>query len=1073
MASILLNDTELQFPNFTVVSASAGSGKTHTLTLKILQLLLSLNVPHNRLSNILAMTFTKNAAAEMRQRVLEYLKEAYHGNKNILAQLHSLVSMDEAKLRTRCGELIEMILQDYSAFQVQTIDSFIARVFRASALDFGFSPTLEIVLNNRTILDAAFEQFARELATDPFKQKLLEELTDILVENQNTSSRYIWNPFQKLSDEVRNLYNTLSAQSKDVLPPSQDTRQMNTLRMDILDTFHQLHKLVRESGLETTKNFENVVTVAHAGDVDKLIELKSVNKPLKAGKSNTEKEKTEEWNTRFAPVLEKFRTRTAEYVVQQAYHYYLPYIEAHKLFRGTIEQIMRRNSQISLSDVNRKLLAYISEEIVPQVYFYLGDAVFHYLIDEFQDTALVQWEAIKPLFAEALSKQGSLFVVGDTKQSIYAFRHADWRIMKNAMTNSVFPSAPTEVRELETNYRSFERVLDFNKTVFHSLVPSAIDGDAPHASGLSEFKQEVEEKNKKKGYVEIASFEKDDDQKQSRAKILEIIDNCCLRGYRRGDITILTPKNEHVVAISGWLNEAHIDFISHSSLDIRGRAIIGDIIALLRFFDSPIDDLAFTTFLLSKTFHRAHAADGGKLTQEEIHSFLLQAKRAEHPAPLYASFRLHYADIWKRYFDELFTVVGYLPMYDLLSEIYKQFRLFEIVPDEEGALAKLLDVMKNFEEAGQNNLKDFLAFAHDEGDDAEWNIAVPHGADAVSVMTIHKAKGLDNRVVIVLLVDSQLRSENLCIEEHDEGVRLVHITKDNASYDKSLEKLYTQHRFERTVDDLNKFYVAFTRAKEEMYVISVKSEYADEPSKFLPISGYEPTSKPDVEKQEQSTEQAVPMHHSSMRVPISNISSEKLALYERRRGDAVHDVLSQVAYVDPDIETLISSSINKIAGGWIQPLDEARMQSSIVEFLRLPKIAPFFAHVEGRKIMNEQEFVSPDGRLFRMDRIIVDADAVTVLDFKTGEDKDSYTDQIQGYVDILNNFFNGATSENFESSTEPHPNLPLKGEGIITLPLLGGDESGGSKHAKLFPGTRYTVHGVLAFVDRKKIRVVA
>ena len=438
MASILLNDTELQFPNFTIVSASAGSGKTHTLTLKLLQLLLSLNVPNNRLSNVLAMTFTKNAAAEMRQRVLEYLKKSYHGDKDILDQLCPLVSMDEAKLRTRCGDLIEIILQDYSAFQVQTIDSFMARVFRASALEFGFSPTLEIVTNNRTILDAAFEQFARELATDPSKQQLLEDLTDILVENQNTSSRYIWNPFQKLSDEVRNLYNTLSAQSKDVLPPYKNSRQATVIRGEILDTFHQLQTLVRNSGLEKTKNYENASAVANSGDVDKLIELKSVNKPLKAGKSKIEKEKVEEWNARLTPLQEKFNSLTAEYIVQQAYHYYLPYVEAHKLFRNTIEQIMRRNNQICLPDVNRTLLHYISEEIVPQVYFYLGDAIFHYLIDEFQDTAPVQWEAIKPLFTEALSKQGSLFVVGDTKQSIYAFRHADWRIMKSVMEKQCF-----------------------------------------------------------------------------------------------------------------------------------------------------------------------------------------------------------------------------------------------------------------------------------------------------------------------------------------------------------------------------------------------------------------------------------------------------------------------------------------------------------------------------------------------------------------------------------------------------------------------------------------------------------
>ncbi len=1025
MIPILRSDAELHLPNFTVVSASAGSGKTHTLTLKLLQLLLSQRIPNNRLNNVLAMTFTRNAAAEMRQRVLEYLKKAYHGDRDILRHLLALVSLGEERLRARCGELIDTILQDYSAFQVQTIDSFMARVFRASALEFGFSPTLEIKLNNRPLLDAAFEQFARELSADPSKQLLLEQLTDILVESQNTSARYIWNPFQRLSDEVRKLYNTLSAQTKEMLPFSDDGRQVNAVRQEILGAFNQLHMLVKKSGLEITKNFETVIEIAAAGDVDELIYRKSLyNIPVK--KSGITKVKAEEWSFRFAPMQEHILGLAAEYVVQQARNYYRPYVEAHRLFGSTIEQIMRRNNQVSLTDVNRSLLKYISEEIVPQVYFYLGDAIFHYLIDEFQDTSPVQWEALMPLFGEALSKNGSLFVVGDTKQSIYAFRHADWRIMKNVMTNNVFPSASPEVRELETNYRSFERILDFNKTVFHTIVPSALDGDAPCASGLSEFKQEVEEKNKKKGYVEVVSFEKDEEQEQERAKILEIVHDCHTRGYRYGDITILTPKNEHVVAVSGWLNGEHIPFISHSSLDIRGRAITDDIIALLRFLDSPIDDLAFATVLLSGTFHRALAADNVKLAQEELHSFLLQARRTEHPAPLYALFRLRYVDIWKQYFDELFRVVGYLPMYDLLSEIYKQFRLFEIAPEEEGALAKLLDVMNNFEEIGQNNLKDFLAFADDEADDADWNIAVPHGADAVSVMTIHKAKGLDNRVVIVLLVDSKLRSDNLFVEENADGVRLVHITQKNAAFDDTLQEIYNQHRIERAIDDLNKLYVAFTRAKEEMYVIGVKNEYSDEPSKFLPTSGYEPSVKPEVEKQKQSIEPAVPLYHSSVRVPVSNISSEKLALYERRRGDAIHDVLSQVEFADADVEMLISSSIKNVTGSWMQPADEERIKSSILEFLHSPEIAPFFVHIEGRKIMNEQEFVNPEGRLFRMDRIIVDKDTVTVLDFKTGDDKEGYTDQVQGYINILQNFYPGRT-----------------------------------------------VRGVLAFMDRKKLRVVA
>ncbi|RPI06595.1 MAG: hypothetical protein EHM64_02330, partial [Ignavibacteriae bacterium] len=586
MAPILLNDTELRFPDFTIVSASAGSGKTHTLTLKILQLLLSKKVPNNRLNNVLAMTFTRNAAAEMRQRVLEYLKKAFHGDNTILDQLSPLVSINRPDLRIRCGELLETILQDYSAFQVQTIDSFMARVFRASALEFGYSPSIEIVLNNAAILDAAFDQFARELATDPSKQKLLEELTDIYIESQNTSSKYIWDPYQKLSDEVRRLYNTLSAQSKDILTTVDGGHHVSTLRKELLDVFHELTGLVRNSGLEMSRYFENAVAAAQGGDVDKLIELKSVHKPVKTGKSKEEKEKTEEWSRRFLPLLDRFDELAGEYVVTQAYHFYRPSIEAHNLFRGTIDRMMRRSGQVQLPDVNRILRHFISEEIVPQVYFYLGDTISHYLIDEFQDTAPVQWETLKPLFAEALSKQGSLFVVGDTKQSIYAFRHADWRIMKSTMEDNVFPSAPPHVLELKTNYRSFEKILDFDKTVFHTVVPFVVDGEAPRASGLSTFEQNVNEINRNKGYVEVVSFEKDEAQEQQRAKILDIIRDCCeQRGYRYSDITILTPKNEHVVAVSGWLNSAHIRFVSHSSLDIRGRRVTGDILALLRFLD--------------------------------------------------------------------------------------------------------------------------------------------------------------------------------------------------------------------------------------------------------------------------------------------------------------------------------------------------------------------------------------------------------------------------------------------------------------------------------------------------------
>ena len=1006
MTSILPDDTGLKFPNFTVISASAGSGKTHTLTLKLLQLLLSRRVPNNSLKCILAMTFTKNAAAEMRKRVLEYLKKGYLGNGYIIQELMTIVPMEKDQLQLRCGEMIDAILKDYSTFQIQTIDSFMARIFRASALEFGFSPTVEVIVDNQYLLDEAFEQFTRNLSSDSTKRHLLEDLTDLLIDNQSLSSRFIWDPFHKISHEVRNLYNTLSSQSKELISLSHNKVTIDRIRREILDTFQKLNALVQKSGLEITENFKLVKDVAVREDVDDLIERKSLYAlPVKRSGSSKTKEKVKEWSSQFTPLQEKLSRLASDYVLESSKSYYYPYAEAHRFLRNTIGQIMHINNKVTLSYVNHVLLSYISEEIVPQVYYYLGDSVFHYLIDEFQDTSIIQWEALKPLLAEALSKRGSLFVVGDTKQSIYSFRHADWRIMKDVMATDTFPSAPTEVRELDTNYRSYERIHSFNKTVFHSLIPERMEGEAPHASGLSTFIQKVKEGNENKGYVEIVSFDNSGDNSPERNKILEIISDCRKRGYRYCDITILTPKNEHVVDISGWLNSEEIPFVSHSSLDIRGRKITGEIIALMRFLDSPIDDLAFSTILLSETFHRLMSATNKSLTETEIISFIIQDRKDNRKVSLYTSFRLRYHDIWKQCFEELFTVVGYLPLYDLVSEIYKHFRLFELAKEEESTLTRFLEVIKNFEEIEQNNLKDFLEFVDKEGDEADWNISIPHGIDAVSVMTIHKSKGLDNRVVIVLLEDTNLKSNNLFIDNQENGVQLLRVTQKYAELCENLKALYNQRLLNRSVDDLNKLYVAFTRAKEEMYIVSLKKPKASEPSKFLPTIGFEPSAKPEVSKIETRKELNAATYQSLVSKMVEAVSAEKLAFFERRRGEVIHEILARIEYVDQNIEEVISAITSEITETTSEYTSAVNMKTLILEFLRLPEINFYFTRIQDRIILNEQEFVANDGRLFRMDRVVIDTDTVTVLDYKTGEEKDTYSDQINGYFAILQDLY--------------------------------------------------------------------
>jgi RecB family exonuclease len=128
-------------------------------------------------------------------------------------------------------------------------------------------------------------------------------------------------------------------------------------------------------------------------------------------------------------------------------------------------------------------------------------------------------------------------------------------------------------------------------------------------------------------------------------------------------------------------------------------------------------------------------------------------------------------------------------------------------------------------------------------------------------------------------------------------------------------------------------------------------------------------------------------------------------VYERQRGDRIHAILSQIEYVDEHIENLLHVLIEQHAQNTAVEVDLYRLQNTLAGFLSSPEIMPWFTPQAGRTILNEQEFVSAEGGLFRMDRIVVDANTVTVIDFKTGDDKEGYTEQLQKYMNILKSYY--------------------------------------------------------------------
>src|SRR4030042_7082812 len=149
--SILEKDLAIPFPHFTLLKASAGSGKTYSLTERFVQFLLSGKIPQNRLRNILAITFSNNAAREMKERILSWLKDIYFKDPDKIKELSEIVSIKKEHLPDRAGAEIDEILKNYTEFQVKTIDSFMTSIYKASAINLGYSPDFDIVMAPESI----------------------------------------------------------------------------------------------------------------------------------------------------------------------------------------------------------------------------------------------------------------------------------------------------------------------------------------------------------------------------------------------------------------------------------------------------------------------------------------------------------------------------------------------------------------------------------------------------------------------------------------------------------------------------------------------------------------------------------------------------------------------------------------------------------------------------------------------------------------------------------------------------------------------------------------------------------
>ncbi len=692
----------------------------------------------------------------------------------------------------------------------------------------------------------------------------------------------------------------------------------------------------------------------------------------------------------------------AAYTACWARSFYQSSLALHAEMESTVESVKRTQGAVFIGDIGRSLAGFLSRDIVPDIYFRIGERVWHFLIDEFQDTSPLQWRTLFPLLENSLAMGGSLFAVGDTKQAIYGFRQADYRIMRSLEAASPFPSAEHLLLELGTNRRSRPRVLALAKAVFTCNAASAAEyREAAARSGLDTWTQEPLPGDDP-GYVEVEVLPRNDEEPPEREKLLAVMEELAARGYGWGDIALLASRNEHIVRATSWLNEKEIPFISFSSLDVRARRMAQEILGLLSFLDSPPDDLSFATFLLGDIFGRTLAARGRAEDMALMRDFLF---RSRNERPLYKSFQKAFPALWKECFAGLFRSAGYLPLYDLVSEVYIRFAVFARAGEQEATLAKLLETVKVFEGSGANSLRDFLTQAGADSD--EWSIDVPRGAQSVRAMTIHKAKGLGFPVVVLLLYGESSRGFTHTVWEEGGTRRLVKITRAVADRDPTLRGLYDEEVVKEKVNRLNSLYVALTRARRELYVIGVKRERDTWPFDVLPSEGFAPRAdKGPPALGAPGAETAAVLSHAAKPVAIS-FERGNLGREERLRGELVHRMLQLIGEAPGDLAgALTAAGIRAAQEARRDPAETKDLAAQLTALIEGTELAAYFTRRQGRATFSEQEFCDPSGRLLRMDRVVRDPDGVTVIDWKTGaENPGEHEAQLHDYAQVLSGVY--------------------------------------------------------------------
>ena len=336
---VLEKDSAIHFPHVTILKASAGSGKTYSLTERFVQFLLSNKIPQNHLRNILAITFSNNAARVMKERIVSWLKDISFGDPDKIKDLSEILSLKEQHLVAKAGAMVDEILKNYTEFQVKTIDSFMTSIYKASAIHLGYSPDFNIVMAPEKIMAYAFNRFLRGVREETPEAEFLENLLEIILESRGGESAYLWDPSKDLLEETGELYHQLSGIVKDTKVVHAE-KKIESLKKEIRDAAENLNGFIEKSGLTKSKgsSFYKILEMVRANRFPDLIDKGLLNVPVTKPKRDEELKVYENISKQWDLLGRQIK----KYIELYATTYYGPYLRTYEAFKDILEEVKKK-----------------------------------------------------------------------------------------------------------------------------------------------------------------------------------------------------------------------------------------------------------------------------------------------------------------------------------------------------------------------------------------------------------------------------------------------------------------------------------------------------------------------------------------------------------------------------------------------------------------------------------------------------------------------------------------------------------------------------------------------------------